>query len=219
VQLSTITDNLDVYLEGFVGTLELTALGATGSLVLGTVLATMRVSPVPSLRAGATIYVEVLRNCPLPVLAVLLAFGLPKLGPPIQGFSFFTWAVLAIALYHAAFVCEALRSGVNSVSAGQGEAARSLGLTFGQTMSLVVLPQAFRTVVPPLGNILIALTKNSAVAATIDVTDITNQTEFVINDTVDPLMALAGAAFFYLLLTLPTGLLVGRLERRTAFAR
>ena len=219
MQLSTVTDNLDVYVKGFVGTLELTALGATGSLVLGTVLATMRVSPVPSLRAGATIYVEVLRNCPLPVLAVLLAFGLPKLGPPIQGFSFFTWAVLAIALYHAAFVCEALRSGVNSVAAGQGEAARSLGLTFGQTMSLVVLPQAFRTVVPPLGNILIALTKNSAVAATIDVTDITNQTEFVINDTVDPLAALAGAAFFYLLLTLPTGLLVGRLERRTAFSR
>jgi len=219
VQLSTVTDNLDVYLEGFVGTLELTALGATGSLVLGTVLATMRVSPVPSLRAGATVYVEVLRNCPLPVLAVLLAFGLPKLGPPVQGFSFFTWAVLAIALYHAAFVCEALRSGVNSVSAGQGEAARSLGLTFGQTMSLVVLPQAFRTVVPPLGNILIALTKNSAVAATIDVTDITNQTEFVINDTVDPLAALAGAAFFYLVLTLPTGVLVGRLERKTAFSR
>lgn len=219
MQLSTVTDNLDVYLEGFVGTLELTALGATGSLVLGTVLATMRVSPVPSLRAGPTAYVEVLRNCPLPVLAVLLAFGLPKLGPPVRGFSFFTWAVLAIALYHAAFVCEALRSGVNSVSAGQGEAARSLGLTFGQTMSLVVLPQAFRTVVPPLGNILIALTKNSAVAATIDVTDITNQTEFVINDTVDPLAALAGAAFFYLLLTLPTGLLVGRLERRTAFSR
>lgn len=219
MQLSTITDNLDVYLEGFVGTLKLTALGATGSLVLGTVLATMRVSPVPSLRAAATGYVEILRNCPLPVLAVLLAFGLPKLGPPIQGFSFFTWAVLAIALYHAAFVCEALRSGVNSVSTGQGEAARSLGLTFGQTMSLVVLPQAFRTVVPPLGNILIALTKNSAVAATIDVTDITNQTEFVINDTVDPLAALAGAAFFYLILTLPTGVLVGRLERKTAFSR
>ena len=219
MELSTVTDNLDVYLEGFVGTLKLTALGATGSLVLGTVLATMRVSPVPSLRAAATGYVEVLRNCPLPVLAVLLAFGLPKLGPPIQGFSFFTWAVIAIALYHAAFVCEALRSGVNSVSPGQGEAARSLGLTFGQTMSLVVLPQAFRTVVPPLGNILIALTKNSAVAATIDVTDITNQTEFVINDTVDPLAALAGAAFFYLILTLPTGVLVGRLERKTAFSR
>ncbi len=219
MQLSTITDNLDLYLEGFVGTLQLTALGALGSLVLGTVLATMRVSPVPTLRAGATVYVETLRNCPLPVLAVLLAFGLPKLGEPIRSFSFFTWAVLALALYHAAFVCEALRSGVNAVAPGQGEAARSIGLTFPQTMTLVVLPQAFRTVVPPLGNILIALTKNSAVAATIDVTDITNQTEFVINDTIDPLAALAGAAFFYLLLTLPTGLLVGRLERRTAFSR
>ena len=216
MQLSTITDNLDRYAEGFLGTLQLTFLGAAGALVLGTVLAAMRVSPVASLRAGGLLYVETLRNFPLPVLVVLFAFGLPR----VVGIrSFFIWAVIAIALYHAAFVCEALRSGINSVGVGQGEAGRSLGLSFPQVLTLVVLPQAFRTVVPPLGNVLIALTKNTAVAATVDVTDLTNSTEFIINDTVDPLAAILGSAVCYLIITLPTGLYLGTVERRTAFAR
>ncbi len=217
--LSTITDNLDVYAEGFVGTLKLTAIGATSALVVGTLLAGMRVSPIASLRAAGLAYVETFRNFPLPVLVVLMAFGLPKLGEPVRSFSFFTWGAIAIGIYHAAFVCEALRSGINSVSAGQGEAARSLGLPFSQVLSLVVLPQAFRTVIAPLGNVLIALTKNTAVVAIIDVTDITNQTEFIINQTVDPLTAVIGSACCYLVLTLPMGFAVGRLEQRTAFSR
>lgn len=219
MEISTITDNLDVYAEGFLGTLKLTGLGAAMALGVGTLLAAMRVSPVLSLRAAATAYVELFRNFPLPVLAVLMAFGLPKLGEPLRGLSFFTWAALAIGIYHAAFVCEALRSGINSVGVGQGEAARSLGLTFGQTLTLVVLPQAFRTVIPPLGNVMIALTKNTSVAALLDVTDLTNQTEAIIFDTVDPLAAIIGSAVCYLVLTLPTGLYLGRLERRQAFAR
>jgi glutamate transport system permease protein len=219
VQISTITDNLDVYAEGFVGTLKLTGLGAGLALGIGTLLAAMRVSPVSSLRAAGLAYVETFRNFPLPVLVVLMAFGLPKLGEPFRGFSFFTWAVLGVGIYHAAFVCEALRSGINSVGVGQGEAARALGLTFRQTLSLVVLPQAFRTVIPPLGNVLIALTKNTSVAALIDVTDLTNNTEAIIFDTVDPLMAILGSAACYLVLTLPTGLYLGRLEKRQAFAR
>ncbi len=214
--LSTITDNLDRYAEGFLTTLQLTAVGAVGALALGTVLAAMRVSPVPVLRGAATVYVETLRNFPLPVLVVLFVFGLPKVAATR---SFFFYACLAIALYHAAFVCEALRSGINSVGAGQGEAARSLGLPFRQVLSLVVLPQAFRTVVPPLGNVMIALTKNTSVAATVNILDITGQTNGIINETVDPLTAIAGAALAYLVLTLPTGLLLGRVERRTAFSR
>jgi glutamate transport system permease protein len=216
VQLSTITDNLDRFAEGFLGTLELTAIGGAGALLLGTLLAGLRVSPVRTLRLGGTLYVETLRNFPLPVLVVLLAFGLPR----VVGIrSFFVWVCIAVALYHAAFVCEALRSGINAVGVGQGEAGRSLGLSFPQVLQLVVLPQAFRTVVPPLGNVLIALIKNTAVAATVDVNDITNLTETIINDTVDPLAAILGSAVCYLVLTLPTGLALGRLERRTAFAR
>ncbi|MCW2605320.1 MAG: polar amino acid transporter, inner rane subunit [Frankiales bacterium] len=216
MQLSTITDNLDVYAEGFLTTLQLTAVGAAGALVLGTVLAALRVSPVPVLRGAGLTYVETFRNFPLPVLAVLLVFGGPKVAATR---SFFFYVVLAVVLYHAAFVCEALRSGINSVGVGQGEAARALGLPFRQVLGLVVLPQAFRTVVPPLGNVLIALTKNTSVAATVGVLDLTAQTNKIISDTVDPLAAVLGAAACYLVLTLPTGLLLGRLERRTAFAR
>ncbi len=209
-------DYLDRLADGLVTTLSLTGLSAAGALVLGTLLAAMRVSPVAPLRAAGQVYVETLRNTPLPVLAVLFALGLPKLG---FFFSFFTWAVLALTVYTAAFVCEALRSGINSVAVGQGEAARAIGLTFPQTMSLVVLPQAFRTVVPPLGNILIALTKNTAVAATIAVVETTAIANQLITSSVDPLGVVGASALAYLVITLPLGLLVDRLERQVAIAR
>ena len=202
--------------DGLLTTLSLTGLSAAGALVLGTLLAAMRVSPVAPLRAAGLFYVETLRNTPLPVLAVLFALGLPKLG---FFFSFFQWAVLALTVYTAAFVCEALRSGINAVSVGQGEAARAIGLTFPQTMRLVVLPQAFRTVVPPLGNILIALTKNSSVAATIAVVETTAIANELITTTADPLGVVGASACAYLVLTLPLGLLVDRLEHRVAVAR
>ena len=216
MRLETITDNLDLYWAGFQTTVSLSVVAAVASLVLGTLLAGMRVSPIPPLRALGFGYVELFRNTPLPVLVVLFVFGLPVLGlRPSK----FIWVALALSIYTAAFVCEAVRSGINSVHAGQGEAARSLGLTFGQTMSLVVLPQAFRTVVPPLGSIWIAMTKNSAVAALVDVGDLTNQTEAIINETVDALGALIGAGLAYFALTITIGLLFGVLERRVAIAR
>ena len=216
MRLSTITDNLDLYWAGFQTTVSLSLIAALASLVLGTLLAAMRVSPIPPLRAFGLVYVETFRNTPLPVLAVLFVFGLPVLGlRPSK----FIWVALALSIYTAAFVCEAVRSGINSVDAGQGEAARSLGLTFGQTLALVVLPQAFRTVVPPLGSIWIAMTKNSAVAALVDVGDLMNNTEAIISDTVDPLAAIIGAAIAYFTLTITIGLLFGLLERRVAIAR
>ncbi len=207
---------LDELAEGFLTTLSLTLLSAVGALVIGTVLAAMRVSPVPVLRAVGTTYVQLVRNTPLPVLAVLFALGLPVLGP---SFGFFTWAVLALAVYTGAFVCEALRSGINAVGVGQGEAARAIGLGFGQTMRLVVLPQAFRTVVPPLGNVLIALTKNTAVAATISVADITLRSNALITSSADPLGVIGASALAYLVITLPLGLAVDRLEGRVAVVR
>ncbi len=216
MDLSTITDNLDAYVEGFLVTLRLTAIGALGALLLGTLLAALRVSPVPVLRGAGTAYVETLRNFPLPVLAVLFVFGLPKVASLR---SLFFYVTLAVALYHASFVCEALRSGINAVGVGQGEAARALGLPFRQVLTLVVLPQAFRTVVPPLGNVLIALTKNTSVASTVGVAELSRQTSQISSATADGLAAVLGAALFYLVLTLPTGLLLGRVERRTAFAR
>ena len=212
----SFADYLDRLAGGFLTTVSLTLLSAAGALVLGTLLAAFRVSPVAPLRAAGLAYVETVRNTPLPVIAVLFALGLPNLG---LRFSFYTWAVLALALYTAAFVCEALRSGINAVGVGQGEAARALGLSFGQTMRMVVLPQAFRTVVPPLGNVLIALTKNTAVASTISVADITLRSNALIASTSDPIGVIGASALCYLVITLPLGLLVDRVETRVTVLR
>jgi glutamate transport system permease protein len=139
----------------------LTLLSAVGALLLGTLIAAMRVSPVPPLRWAGTLYVNLVRNTPLTVVFFLVVFGLPEVGVII---SFYRFAVIALSLYTAAFVAEAVRSGINSVAAGQAEASRSVGMTFGQTLRLVVLPQAFANVIPPLASVFIALLKNTSIA-------------------------------------------------------
>ena len=215
--MDAVVDNLDAYRQGFVTTLALTALASVLALTLGTLLAAMRVSPVPTLRGAGTVYVEVVRNTPLTVAFFFVVFVLPQLD---IGLSFFVFAVIAVTVYHAAFFCEAVRSGINSVAAGQAEAARSIGLTFIQSLRLVILPQAFRTVVPPLINVVIALTKNTSIAAafgTIELTAIGTRLSNANGDAVIPL--LAGVAVCYLAITLPSGWLAGRLERRVAVAR
>jgi len=215
--VDAVLDNLDLYVDGFVKTLQLSVLGAVGALVLGTLLAAMRVSPVPPLRAAGAVYVEIVRNTPLTVVFFFLVFGLPQIDITLR---FFTAAVWALTLYTAAFVCEVVRSGVNSVAAGQAEAARAIGLTFPQTLRLIVLPQAFRTVVPPLGNVLIALEKNSAIAAAFGVPELTATGLRVAVGNPDAVVPVfLGVAVAYLVLTLPTGQLVGWLERKVAIVR
>jgi glutamate transport system permease protein len=185
------------------------------ALALGTVLAAMRVSPIPTLRGAGAGYVEVVRNTPLTVAFLFVVFVLPQLDIRL---SFFVFAVIAVTVYHAAFFCEAVRSGINAVGVGQAEAARSIGLTFIQSLRLVILPQAFRTVVPPLINVVIALTKNTSIAAAFGVLELTAVGVRLANaDAVIPV--LVGVAACYLLLTLTSGWLAGWLERRVAVAR
>jgi glutamate transport system permease protein len=215
--VDAILDNLDAYREGFVTTLELSALSSVLALVLGTLLAAMRVSPVPTLRAAGATYVELVRNTPLTVVFFFVVFVLPQLDILLP---YFTFAVIALTVYHAAFFCEAVRSGINAVGVGQAEAARSIGLTFGQSLRLVVLPQAFRTVIPPLINVVIALIKNSSIAAAFGVIELTATGTRLANANGDAVIAvLAGVAVCYLILTLPSGWLAGRVERRLAVAR
>lgn len=160
--MRTLTDNWSEFLDAFWMTIRLTVVGGLLALSLGTVLAVMRVSPVPVLRAVGAVWVNVVRNTPLTLVFIFVFFGLPKLG---FGLSPYVVAVTALGVYTAAFVCEAVRAGINSVPVGQAEAARAVGMTFSQTVRNVVLPQAMRTVVPPLGSIIIALTKNTTIAA------------------------------------------------------
>ena len=215
--MDAIVDNLAAYRQGFLTTLQLTVIASVLALVLGTLLAAMRVSPVPTLRGAGTAYVETVRNTPLTVVFFFVVFVLPQLDIRL---SFFVFAVIAVTVYHAAFFCEAVRSGINAVAVGQAEAARSIGLTFSQSLRLVILPQAFRTVVPPLINVVIALTKNTSIAAAFGAVELTAIGTRLANANGDAVIpVLAGVAVCYLAITLPSGWLAGWLERKVAVAR
>ncbi len=160
--LRVLTDNRSLFVEGFLTTIKLFAIAGAGCLVVGTLLAAMRVSPIPALRVFGGVYVNTIRNTPLTLVFAFMVFGVPKLE---VGLSFFQFAWIALLVYTSAFVCEVVRSGINTVHVGQGEAARAIGMTFVQVLTLVVLPQAFRSIVPPLISVLNALLKNTTVAA------------------------------------------------------
>lgn len=161
--MNTLTDNLGLFTEGFKNTIILFFFSAIFALILGTIVGAMRVSPVTPMRALGTFYVNVIRNTPLTLVFLFFVFGYPKLGFPNPGFV--ALAIIALSLYTATYVSEAIRAGINTVPVGQAEAARAIGLPFAKTMSLVILPQAFRAVVPPMMSVFIALLKNTTVAA------------------------------------------------------
>ena len=212
-----VLDNRGLFFDGMRTTASLTLLSFAAALVIGAVVASFRVSPIPPLRAVGFLYVGIIRNTPLALLIILFFNGFPDAGIIVQ--SRFASAVIVLSAYTGAFVAEALRAGVNAVARGQGEAARALGLTFPQVLLIVVLPQAVRTVVAPLGSIFIALIKNSALAALISVQDISGVTEQLITSTGDYIPLFATAAAAYLALALPAGLAVSRIERRLAIKR
>jgi His/Glu/Gln/Arg/opine family amino acid ABC transporter permease subunit len=164
--VGVITDNLDLWGQTLMGTLLLFFAGGLLALVLGTVVGAMRVSPVPVARGVGALYVNTIRNTPLTLVFFAFAFALPPLlGLRLTAPVSLTLAVCALGIYTATYVAETIRSGINTVSVGQAEAARALGLSFGQVMSLIVLPQAFRSVIPPMVSVFIALLKNTTVAA------------------------------------------------------
>jgi glutamate transport system permease protein len=214
--VDVVLDNLDVFARGMRTTVSLTLLSFAMALVIGTVVAAFRVSPVPPLRWVGTIYVELVQNSPLPVLFVLFFFGLPKVG--IQ-YDTFPTALTVLGVYTGAYVGEMLRSGINAVSVGQAEAARALGLTFPQVLGIVVLPQAVRTVVAPLGGLFIALIKNSSIATLIGVLELTSETDLLGTETARAIPVYLGAAAAYLALTVPSGIAIAAIDRRLAIRR
>ncbi|MBE3016025.1 amino acid ABC transporter permease [Microbispora sp. NPDC046973] len=214
--MSALLDHLPEFWQGLVVTLQMTAASFVGAAAVGLVIVAMRVGPVPVLRTVATVYVETLQNLPLLVLLVLAVFGLPEIGLK-AGLT--TTAIVVIALYEGAYIAEALRSGVNAISAGQGEAARALGLTFGQSLRHVVLPQALRTVVQPIGNIFIALTMNTSLAAAVGVVELTAAANRVNLLEAQPIPIFVGAGLAYAAIAACAGFVTGRLERRLAVAR
>ena len=226
--MEIFTEYRDLIVEAFWTTIQLTVFSAIGALILGTALAAMRLAPVPVLNALGASYVNVVRNTPLTLVILFCSFGLaqtlgvtlvdPKSPTSILD-SNFRLAVLGLTLYTASFVCETLRSGVNTVPLGQAEAARSLGFTFSQNLRSVLLPQAFRAVIIPLGSVLIALIKNTTIASAIGVAEAALLMKEMIENTAALLVVGAIFAVGFVALTLPVGLLFGWLNKRLAVAR
>ncbi|GAA2813016.1 amino acid ABC transporter permease [Kitasatospora paracochleata] len=214
--MKVLIDNWSTYWHGFLATLWLTLVSAALALVLGVLVASCRVSPVRPLRVFGTAWVTLLRNTPLTLLFFIVVLGLPRFGITLP---FFTFAVLALGCYTSAFVCEVLRSGVNTVPAGQGEAARSLGLSFGQTLGLVVLPQAYRSVVAPLGSVMIALAKNTAIAGSFSVAELLGSYRTINELGYGIVWTFVWIAVGYLVITLAISALFNGLERRVAVSR
>jgi glutamate transport system permease protein len=200
------------------------------ALVLGTLLAAFRVSPVPILRGIGTVWVNTIRNTPLTLVIAFMLSGLSyQLGVTFSDTIYknvFWLAVVGFSVYTAAFVCEVLRSGINTVDVGQSEAARSVGLTFTQNLRMIILPQAFRAVIAPLGSTYIALLKNTTIAVVIGVTTAegVNESSGLMRTLIEfngdqTLLIFAVFALGFVILTLPIGLLTSWAAKRLAVSR
>lgn len=212
-----LVDNWDLFITGFQNTILLFILAAIGALVLGTLLAGMRVSPIPALRLLGTSYVGVFRNTPLTLVFFFFAFAYPRL--ELIDVSFFVRAVLALTVYTAAFVCEVVRSGINTVDVGQAEASRALGLTFTQTLTEIVIPQAIRSVVPPMTSVLNALLKNTTIAAGFAVAEAGQITPTLSERGAPVLLGMVWIAIGFLILVIPLTVTQRVLEKRWSVAR
>ena len=215
--IELLVDNRDLFITGFQNTILLFLFAAIGALALGTLLAGMRVSPVPVLRLLGAGYVTIFRNTPLTLVFFFFAFAYPRL--ELVDVSFFTRAVLALIAYTAAFVCEVVRSGVNTVDVGQSEASRALGFTFTQTLIAIVVPQAIRSVVPPMTSVLIALLKNTTIAAGFAVAEAGQITPALSERGAPLLIGMLWVTIGFIILIIPLTATQRTLEKRWGVAR
>jgi glutamate transport system permease protein len=213
--IAVLPENADLFVRFFWGSIKLFLIGGAGALVLGTFLAALRVSPVPAMRVFGTLYVNTVRNTPLTLVLVFFGFAAPKLGIPLD---YFPAACIGLILYTAAFVCEAFRSGINTVPPGQAEAARAVGMTFSMVLSQVVLPQALRASIPPLVSVLIALLKNTTVATAVNVLQAGALPAYLSERGANQLFTNTWIALIFLVLVAPLALAQRSAERRAAVA-
>ncbi|WP_423922748.1 amino acid ABC transporter permease [Frigoribacterium sp. 2-23] len=214
--MSLFVDSLGPLASALGTTIVMALVAGVASLVLGTLVTAARISPIPVLRGAAFAYVQFFVNVPLLALLILAVFALPDAGVimPLA-----PTTVVVLALYEAAYVSEAVRSGVNTVAHGQIEASRALGLTLGQTLRLVVIPQSLRAAVQPIGNVMIALTMNTALAAAVGVVELTSAANKLNLVQAQPILIFTGAGLLYMVLALVIGLGAGRIERKVAIVR
>jgi polar amino acid transport system permease protein len=212
-KVAIIKEAMPFLLKGAGMTIKITALAVMIGIALGTILGLARVSKSKWLKNIAKSYIEFFRGTPLLIQLFILYYGLPSVGiklPPYFA------AVLGLGLNSGAYVGEIVRSGINSINQGQMEAARSLGMSYPQAMRYVILPQAIKRVIPPLGNEFIALLKDSSLVSVIAVKDLTRQSRLVISRNYESFLILISAAVIYFCMTFVLTRLVNYMERRTS---
>jgi len=215
--VNQITDYPDLWVAALWGTVVLFFGGAVIAIILGIIVGAMRVSPIPVARAVGTVYVNWIRNTPLTLVMFFFAFCLPLLLPGRA--NFLVLAVWALGIYTATYVAETIRSGINTVPVGQAEAARAIGLTFGQVMTLVILPQATRSVIPPMMSVFIALLKNTTVAAGFAVVNLGNIRAEMSEKGENQLVTILWVMLIFVVLVLLLAWLQRSLENRWRIAR
>ncbi|MDL5021990.1 amino acid ABC transporter permease [Bacillus velezensis] len=211
MNFSILTENFDMYMDGFLHTLLASFVALAGSFALGVLIAVMRITAFKPLQWIGTAYVEFIRNIPLLLITFVFYFGLPNAGLRLDGFQAGT---IALTIYTSAFIAEAIRAGIQTVSKGQMEAARSSGFTYSQAMRYVILPQAVKIVIPPLGNQFLNLVKNSSILGVVAGLDLMYQADLVSSNTLVVFDVYIFVALFYLILTIPLSIGVHYLERR-----
>ena len=214
--MNIVFDHLPEVLTGLWVTLRLAVSSFLGAMILGTIVAIMRISPIPPLRAVGMVYVEFFRNIPLLSLLFVVVFGLPDINIT---FSLFVSFVVAMSFFSGAFLCEAVRTGINTVPLGQAEAARAIGLTFSQSLRAVILPQAFRSMIQPLTNVWIGTLIGTSLAASVGVFDMTAESNLLNNRYAGGLAVYGTIAAIYVALCLASGALGSMIERRVAILR
>ena len=213
LDFSILVDYFDMFWEGLKVTIISSLIALVASFIIGAIIAVLRITPIAPFRWIGTAYVEFFRNIPLVIIAFFFYIGAPTLGLELSGL---VAGTIALSIYTSAFIAEAIRSGILSVSKGQMEAARSSGLTYIQAMRLIILPQAIKIVIPPIGNQFINLVKNSSILALIAGTDLMYQADLISAKTYVVFDVYIFVALFYLVLTIPLSVGVGYLEKRLA---
>lgn len=214
--MDILTNNLPEILHGLGITLLMVAIAGVGAIILGILVTAARVSPIPILRGAAFLYVQFFVNVPLLALLLFAVFALPDAGVLLP---LGPTATLVLMVYESAYVAEAVRSGVNTIGVGQVEASRALGFSLGQSLRFVVIPQALRAVIQPIGNVMIMLTMNSALAAAVGVDGLTSITNKINLVEAQPILIFSVSGLIYMALALIIGVGAGKIERKVAIAR
>lgn len=210
------------FLQGVQNTLLIAAFSVFLGIISGTLMAIMRMSRVKPAKILAKCYIDFIRGTPLMVQLMFIFYGLPRLGITfptvswIPNFSRFMAGIVAMSMNSCAYVAEIIRSGIQSVDPGQSEAAMTLGLDRGKTMSLVILPQAVKNILPALGNEFVTVIKESSIVSVIGIADLMFRSNDVIAVTYRTLECLAIAAIIYFIMTSIGTLLISALEKRMA---